>query len=140
MEIPDKHYFRIGEVARILGVAPHVLRFWEGEFRAIRPEKSSSGQRVYARRDVERLLVIRRLLREERYTIEGARRYLREHGLEVGPSPVDRAATLRAALVATRAKLVAALGAVGLSTQEQDVERGLRVGSEANSWDAPRRS
>jgi DNA-binding transcriptional MerR regulator len=140
MDIPDKHYFRIGEVARILGVAPHVLRFWEGEFRAIRPEKSSSGQRVYARRDVERLLVIRRLLREERYTIEGARRYLREHGLEEGPSQVDRAASLRVALVAARAKLAAALVALERLDQEQDAGCGLRVGPGANSWDAPERS
>jgi len=109
MEIPEKLYFRIGEVARILGVATHVVRFWETEFRAIRPEKSASGQRVYARRDVERLVVIRRLLREERYTLDGARRYLREHGLDEATARVDRATGLRDALVAARAKLTAAL-------------------------------
>lgn len=112
MEIPDKHYFRIGEVARILGVAPHVVRFWEAEFRGVRPEKSASGQRVYARRDVERLAVIRRLLREERYTIDGARRYLREHGLDEGPARVDRASAMRAVLEGARAKLAAALASL----------------------------
>lgn len=111
VDIPEKHYFRIGEVARILGVATHVVRYWETEFRAVRPEKSASGQRVYARRDVERLAVIRRLLREERYTLDGARRYLREHGLD-GPARVDRATALRDALVTARARLAAALAKV----------------------------
>jgi DNA-binding transcriptional MerR regulator len=76
--IPDKEYFRIGEVAKLLGVKPYVLRFWETEFPVIRPQKSRSQQRVYRRRDVERLRDIQRLLHEERYTIEGARKRLRE--------------------------------------------------------------
>ena len=75
--IPDKAYFRIGEVARLLGVKPYVLRYWETEFRVIRPQKSRSQQRLYRRRDVELLRDIRRLLYEERYTIEGARKRLR---------------------------------------------------------------
>jgi DNA-binding transcriptional MerR regulator len=75
--IPDKTYFRIGEVARILGVKPYVLRYWESEFRAIRPQKSRSQQRLYRRRDVELLLRIKKLLYEQRFTIEGARRKLR---------------------------------------------------------------
>ncbi len=78
--IPDKAYFRIGEVARILGVKPYVLRYWESEFKAIRPQKSRSQQRLYRRRDVELLLRIKRLLYEERFTIAGARRRLREEG------------------------------------------------------------
>jgi len=80
--IPDKAYFRIGEVARILGVKPYVLRYWESEFRAIRPQKSRSQQRLYRRRDVELLLRIKRLLYEQRFTIEGARRKLRGEGAE----------------------------------------------------------
>jgi DNA-binding transcriptional MerR regulator len=75
--IPDKAYFRIGEVARILGVKPYVLRYWESEFKTIRPQKSRSQQRLYRRRDVELLLRIKRLLYEERFTIAGARRRLR---------------------------------------------------------------
>jgi DNA-binding transcriptional MerR regulator len=78
--IPDKAYFRIGEVARILGVKPYVLRYWESEFKAIRPQKSRSQQRLYRRRDVELLLRIKRLLYEEKFTIAGARRKLREEG------------------------------------------------------------
>ncbi len=75
--IPDKAYFRIGEVARILGVQPYVLRYWESEFGAIRPQKTRSQQRLYRRRDVELLQKIKRLLYVERYTIEGARKRLR---------------------------------------------------------------
>jgi DNA-binding transcriptional MerR regulator len=78
--IPDKAYFRIGEVARILGVKPYVLRYWESEFKAIKPQKSRSQQRLYRRRDVELLLRIKRLLYEEKFTIAGARRKLREQG------------------------------------------------------------
>ncbi|MBI4508652.1 MAG: MerR family transcriptional regulator [Deltaproteobacteria bacterium] len=77
-ELPDKKYFKIGEVARIAGVKPSVLRYWETEFRSIRPEKSRSNQRLYARRHVERILQIRELLYVKKYTIEGARRRLRE--------------------------------------------------------------
>ncbi len=114
MQLPQKIYFRIGEVARLLGVAPHVIRFWETEFKSLRPQKSATGQRVYTRRDVERLATIRRLLKEERYTLEGARKYLREKGVEpldVTPEPagVDRTETLRAALLSARERLASAL-------------------------------
>lgn len=74
--MPSKLYFRIGEVAGLVGVEPHVLRYWEREFRAIRPTKSSKGQRVYSRRDVENLLRVRALLYEEGFTIAGARKKL----------------------------------------------------------------
>ncbi|HOG18297.1 MAG: Mercuric resistance operon regulatory protein [Syntrophaceae bacterium PtaU1.Bin231] len=74
--IPDKAYFRIGEVSRILGVEPYVVRFWESEFRSVRPERTSSAQRVYRRKDVEELLLIRKLLYEEKFTINGAKRQL----------------------------------------------------------------
>lgn len=75
-EIPDKLYFRIGEVSRVSGVKPHVLRYWETEFPAIAPKKSASGHRLYRRRDVELILEIKRLLYEQRFTIEGARKYI----------------------------------------------------------------
>jgi len=74
--IPDKLYFRIGEVSRLSGVKPHVLRYWEAEFPAIAPKKSGSGHRLYRRKDVELILEIKRLLYEERFTIEGARKFL----------------------------------------------------------------
>ena len=76
-QIPDKFHFKIGEVSRILGVKPYVLRFWETEFR-ITPAKNRSQHRVYKRREVETLLEIKRLLYEERFTIEGARVKLKE--------------------------------------------------------------
>jgi len=74
--IPDRLYFRIGEVSRLIGVKPYVLRYWETEFPALAPKKSSTGQRLYRRRDVELLLEIKRLLYEKRYTLEGARQHL----------------------------------------------------------------
>lgn len=76
--IPDKLYFRIGEVSDIVGVKPYVLRYWESEFPDVRPTKSKSGQRLYKRRDVELLLRIRELLYQERFTINGARKRLKD--------------------------------------------------------------
>src|SRR6201991_5279152 len=75
-EIPDKLYFRIGEVAKLAGVKPHVLRFWESEFSGLGPKKSGTGHRLYRRKDVELVLEIKRLLYEKRFTIEGARKVL----------------------------------------------------------------
>lgn len=76
-----KLYYRIGEVAKITGVKPHVLRYWETEFRWMTPPKSRSKQRLYRRKDIEMILAIKQLLYEERYTIAGARQRLREIGL-----------------------------------------------------------
>ncbi len=76
--IPDKLYFRIGEVSDLVGVKPYVLRYWESEFQDIHPMKSKSGQRLYKRRDVEMLMAIKKLLYEERFTINGARKRLKE--------------------------------------------------------------
>lgn len=76
-EIPDKLYFRIGEVAKLCDVAPYVLRFWESEFPQLRPNKGGTGQRLYRRRDVENALRIKKLLYEEGYTIAGARQVLK---------------------------------------------------------------
>jgi len=75
--IPDKFHFKIGEVSRILGVKPYVVRFWETEF-SITPSKNKSQHRVYKRQEVEILLDIKKLLYEERFTIEGARVKLKE--------------------------------------------------------------
>jgi DNA-binding transcriptional MerR regulator len=76
--IPNKLYFRIGEVAKLIGVEPYVLRYWESEFPDIKPTKSKSGQRLYKHRDVETLQKIKELLYEERYTIGGAKKRIRE--------------------------------------------------------------
>lgn len=78
--IPNKLYFRIGEVSEIVDVKPYVLRYWESEFPDIKPSKSKSGQRLYKRRDVEMLVRIKELLYEERFTINGARKRLKDGG------------------------------------------------------------
>lgn len=78
IRIPDRLYFKIGDVADLLGVKPYVLRYWETEFSMISPQKSDSGQRVYRRSDVETLVMIKTLLYQERYSIEGARKKIRE--------------------------------------------------------------
>jgi DNA-binding transcriptional MerR regulator len=75
-EIPNKLYFRIGEVAKLAGIKPYVLRFWESEFGTLGPKKSGTGHRLYRRKDVELVLEIKRLLYEKRFTIEGARKIL----------------------------------------------------------------
>ncbi len=80
-ELSHKRYFRIGEVARITGIKPHVLRYWEAEFRWMSPTKSRTRQRLYRQRDIEVIELIKRLLYEERFTIAGARRKLRELGI-----------------------------------------------------------
>ena len=86
-ELPDKLYFKIGEVARLVGVKPYVLRYWETEFTIVRPGKTRSKHRLYRRKDVEMLLEIRRLLYVERYTIEGAKRRLRDGAAARAPEP-----------------------------------------------------
>jgi DNA-binding transcriptional MerR regulator len=78
--IPDKLYFRIGEVGDLVGVEPHVLRYWESEFPSVGPKKSETGHRMYRRKEVELLLKIKYLLYEKKYTIEGARQYLLSEG------------------------------------------------------------
>ena len=85
--IPDKPYFKIGEVARLCAVKPYVLRYWETEFKSLRLQKTTSKQRLYRRKDVELLLNIRHLLYDERFTIQGARARLRELGHDEGAAP-----------------------------------------------------
>ena len=80
--IPDKLYFRIGEVAKLCKVEAYVLRFWESEFPQLKPNKSGTGQRLYRKRDVEMALHVKRLLHEEGYTIAGARHVLQAEGRE----------------------------------------------------------
>lgn len=79
-EAPGKRYYRIGEVSRITGVKPYVLRYWESEFRWMAPQKSRSKQRLYRRRDIDMILLIKKLLYEQRFTIAGARNKLRDLG------------------------------------------------------------
>src|SRR5215472_13812101 len=90
-EIPDKLYFRIGEVARLAGIKPYVLRFWETEFPGLGPKKSGTGHRLYRRKDVELVLEIKRLLYDQRFTIEGARKFLDSRSKNDGrKAPADQ--------------------------------------------------
>lgn len=108
-----KRYFRIGEVSQLTGVKPYVLRYWESEFRWMAPQKSRSQQRLYRQRDIEIIQLIRRLLYEERFTIAGARRKLREMGISraleapVLPLALGDDAVPRTPLGAIREELVA---------------------------------
>lgn len=83
--IPDRLYFKIGDVARICGLETYVLRFWETEFPQLKPNKSGTGQRLYRRRDVEMVLDIQRLVHTEGYTLAGARQALEQEKSRPGP-------------------------------------------------------
>lgn len=93
MQLPDdKRYFRIGEVSRIIGVEPYVLRYWESEFSQIRPRRADTNQRTYQKKDLEVIMEIKRLLYEEKLTIEGARKRLtkkREAGIPLDQSFIE---------------------------------------------------
>ena len=89
-EIPNKLYFKIGEVSSLLTVEPYVLRFWETEFPKLAPKKTDKGQRMYRRKDVELLLQIKHLLYEKKFTIEGARQFLQGVGKAPAKPPVTQ--------------------------------------------------
>ena len=89
-EIPDKLFFRIGEVSKLLGVPSYVLRFWESEFAVLSPKKSDTGHRLFKRKDVELLFRIKELLYEKRFTIEGARQTLKQQRKEILPPDVQQ--------------------------------------------------
>jgi len=78
IEIPDKTYFRIGEISKILGVEPYVVRYWESEFSTVKPIRTKSEQRLYRRKDLEELALIKRLLYGDKFTIAGAKKKLQE--------------------------------------------------------------
>lgn len=135
----SKLYYRIGEVAQIVGVETHVLRYWESEFPMVRPQKSRSGQRVYSRKDVARLVRIKELLYSEGFTIAGARQRLRARDdeqpapREGQPSSMGR---LRAALLSVRAEVVGALQRLDPVSENQDSV----VQRDRDAVDAPARA
>jgi DNA-binding transcriptional MerR regulator len=94
--IPDRLYFKIGDVARICGLESYVLRFWESQFPQLKPNKSGTGQRLYRRREVELVLEIKRLVYSEGYTLSGARQALDQLNRRSGP-PADPGQRLDAA-------------------------------------------
>ena len=108
-EIPDKLYYKIGEVADITQVKPYVLRYWETEFKIISPKKSNTKQRVYTRRDIHLILEIKKLLYKEKFTLEGAKKRIKEIQIEASKQmnfPFSDAKT-QSALKGIRKELVA---------------------------------
>lgn len=93
-QIPDKLYYKIGEVAKFTGIKTHVLRYWETEFKAIRPNKSRSNQRLYRRQDVDLILHLKDLLYNQGFTIAGARKKLREKPAKKETAPVVKEETV----------------------------------------------
>ena len=108
---PVQEFFSIGEVCTLTDLKPHVLRYWEGQFRFLHPAKNRSGNRVYSRREVELILLVKHLLYSEKYTIEGARQKLDQQ---------RRSGALRSAARA-------ALGVETLESIERDLEAVLRL-------------
>jgi len=96
--IPDKLYFKIGEVSKIAGVPTHVLRFWESEFPRMSPRRTATGQRLYTRKEVELVLEIKTLLSQRRFTIDGARQHLRVRSADEPPPPRQVLDEIRAEL------------------------------------------
>ncbi len=140
-EIPDKLYFRIGEVARLLDLPPYVLRFWETEFPQLKPNKGGTGQRLYRRREVELALRIRSLLYDEGYTIPGARQFLKsevrskETPAAPPPEPVSDGvpASIRLRRMRSELREIASLlakpAAAGITRTSNPAHRGLHVAS-----------
>ncbi len=112
--IPNRTFFRIGDVAKIIGVKPYVIRFWEGEFPFVAPDKASSGQRVYRRPQIEALILVKHLLHVERYSIEGAKKKLTE---------------LRKQAKLKEAMLELVVGSSSTEALPQNQDAGLKVGS-----------
>jgi DNA-binding transcriptional MerR regulator len=117
-EIPDKLYFRIGDVSRLAGVKAYVLRYWETEFPAISPKKSGTGHRLYRRKDVELILEIKHLLYEKRFTIEGARKALENRA---------KPSTKRSAAKAAQAPLFAQPAGGDFTAIRRELEEILRI-------------
>jgi len=91
IQIPEKQYFKIGEVSALTDLPAHVLRFWEGEFKVIQPRRTPSGQRLYRRADVEVIFKIKHLLHEKKFTIQGARQHLKARRAPAAPeAPAGR--------------------------------------------------
>lgn len=100
-EIPDKRYFRIGEVSALTGLESYVLRFWETEFKGINPKRTETGQRLYRRSDVELINRIKHLLHEKKFTIQGAKQFL-SAGLKKEPQDLITIDEIRSELLIIR--------------------------------------
>jgi len=115
---PVQEFFSIGEVCELTGLKPHVLRYWESQFRFLSPAKNRSGNRVYQRREVELINLVKHLLYDEKYTIEGARQKVDEHRKGGDLKAVARGALTVQSIEALEAdikELIAVLGSTGLA-------------------------
>lgn len=138
-ELPDKLFFKIGEVAQLVGVKPHVLRYWESEFPALKPMKTRGSHRMYRRKDVELAVLLRRLLHQEGLTVAGAKKRLKElgrHRVQSEPDPeAVREVSLRAEFLSLRKQLADLLVALDrLMAPEEEVspaKAGAKAGAEA---------
>ncbi len=105
VEIPDKLYFKIGEVSKLARVAPHVLRYWESEFKEIQPKRANSNQRLYRRDDVKVVLLIKTLLHEQGYTLSGAKKFLvekRQSAIVQSPLATDHLGLIKQELLSVK--------------------------------------
>ena len=102
IKIPDKFYFKIGEVSKIAGLPSHVLRFWETEFKRIKPRRTESGQRSYTKKDIEIILEIKHLLHEKKFTIDGARKFINAKDAAASPATQRFLEDLKTELVSIR--------------------------------------
>ena len=100
--LPDKLFFKIGEVSKITDLPSYVLRFWEKEFSKIRPRRTSTGQRMYRKKDVDLILEIKKLLHEKKYTINGAKKVLNKSNEEPEPSITGLITEIRDQLIQIR--------------------------------------
>ena len=88
-KIPDKLYFKIGEVSNITGVEPYILRYWESEFKLVKPYRTKSNQRLYRKKDVESILKIKKMLYDQKFTIAGAKKKIKESSVQEVQLPLD---------------------------------------------------
>ncbi len=87
--IPDKLYFKIGEVSKITGVEPYILRYWESEFKLVKPYRTKSNQRLYRKKDLESILKIKKMLYNDRFTIAGAKKKLKKINVQDNQLPLN---------------------------------------------------
>jgi DNA-binding transcriptional MerR regulator len=140
-QIPDRLYFKIGDVARICAVETYVLRFWESQFPQLKPNKSGTGQRLYRRRDVELALEIKRLVHAQGYTLSGARQALEKprrvdaHSAQpqAAANPESRSDSVAAAIGRARAELREIAGLLATPVTQQLPRRRPKVATFAST-------
>jgi DNA-binding transcriptional MerR regulator len=130
-EEPVRQFFSIGDVCSLTDLKPHVLRYWETQFKFLSPAKNRSGNRVYQRREVELILLVKHLLYSEKYTIEGARRKVDEHRKTGGVRTISRAALERETLEAIERDLAGLIGDLSFAA---DRPRTSRTSALSGEW------